>query len=113
MGAGSAAGVPPGVRPVRLREAGPQLSDRDVGLMTHAVALANWHAVHEHCPRCGAVTVPEQAGHPRRCPVDGSEHFPRLAPAVLMLVTHPHDRRLPARDAEWTARTGAILARLP
>ena len=27
----------------RLREVGPLLSDRDAGLMTHAVALANWH----------------------------------------------------------------------
>ena len=69
-----------GARPASLREAGPLLSDRDAGLMTHAVALANWHAVHTHCPRCGAVTVPEQAGHSRRCPVDGSEHFPRLDP---------------------------------
>ena len=109
-GAGSEAGLPPGVRPVSLREAGPQLTDRDVGLMTHAVALANWHAVHEHCPRCGAVTVPEQAGHSRRCPVDGSEHFPRLDPAVIMLVTDPDDRCLLARNAQWPERRVSILA---
>jgi NAD+ diphosphatase len=109
-GAGSEAGLPPGVRPVSLREAGPLLSDRDVGLMTHAVALANWHAVHTHCPRCGAVTVPEQAGHSRRCPVDGSEHFPRLDPAVIMLVTDPDDRCLLARNAQWPERRVSILA---
>jgi NAD+ diphosphatase len=99
-----------GVRPVSLREAGPQLSDRDVGLMTHAVGLGNWHAVHTHCPRCGAVTVPEQAGHSRRCPVDGSEHFPRLDPAVIMLVTDPDDRCLLARNAQWPPRRVSILA---
>jgi NAD+ diphosphatase len=99
-----------GVRPVSLREAGPHLSDRDVGLMTHAVGLANWHAVHTHCPRCGAVTVPEQAGHSRRCPVDGSEHFPRLDPAVIMLVTDPDDRCLLARNAQWPERRVSILA---
>jgi NAD+ diphosphatase len=98
------------VRPVSLREAGPRLSDRDVGLMTHAVGLANWHAVHEHCPRCGAVTVPEQAGHSRRCPVDGSEHFPRLDPAVIMLVTDPDDRCLLARNAQWPEGRVSILA---
>ncbi len=108
--AGSQAGLPPGVRPVSLREAGPLLSDRDVGLMTHAVGLANWHAVHTHCPRCGAVTVPEQAGHSRRCPVDGSEHFPRLDPAVIMLVTDPDDRCLLARNAQWPERRVSILA---
>jgi NAD+ diphosphatase len=101
---------PPGVRPVSLREAGPHLSDRDVGLLVHAVGLANWHAVHGHCPRCGAVTVPEQAGHSRRCPVDGSEHFPRLDPAVIMLVTDPDDRCLLARNAQWPQRRVSILA---
>jgi NAD+ diphosphatase len=105
-----AADLPPGVRPVSLREAGPQLSDRDVGLMVHAVGLANWHAVHGHCPRCGAVTVPEQAGHSRRCTVDGSEHFPRLDPAVIMLVTDPDDRCLLARNAQWPERRVSILA---
>jgi NAD+ diphosphatase len=100
----------PGARPVSLREAGPQLSDRDVGLMVHAVGIANWHAVHTHCPRCGAVTVPEQSGHSRRCPVDGSEHFPRLDPAVIMLVTDPDDRCLLARNALWPERRVSILA---
>jgi NAD+ diphosphatase len=99
-----------GARPVSLREAGPQLSDRDAGLMTHAVALANWHAVHGHCPRCGAVTEPELAGHARRCVVDGSQHFPRLDPAVIMLVTDPDDRCLLARNAMWPERRVSILA---
>jgi NAD+ diphosphatase len=105
-----AAETSPGARPVSLREAGPHLSDRDVGLMVHAVGIANWHAVHTHCPRCGAVTMPEQAGHSRRCPVDGSEHFPRLDPAVIMLVTDPEDRCLLARNALWPERRVSILA---
>jgi NAD+ diphosphatase len=100
----------PGARPVSLREAGPLLSDRDAGLMTHAVALANWHEVHGHCPRCGAVTEPELAGHARRCVADGSEHFPRLDPAVIMLVTDPGDRCLLARNALWPERRVSILA---
>ncbi len=98
------------VRSATLREVGPQLSDRDVGLMTHAVALGNWHAVHGHCPRCGAVTEPELAGHARRCVADGSEHFPRLDPAVIMLVTDPEDRCLLARNAMWPEKRVSILA---
>jgi NAD+ diphosphatase len=100
----------PGVRPAGLRQAAPLLSDRDAGLLTHAVALANWHATHTHCPRCGAVTVPESAGHMRRCPVDDSEHFPRVDPAVIMLVTDREDRALLARNRTWPARRVSILA---
>jgi len=108
----AAAAAVPGseIRSAGLRQAGPQLSDRDVGLMTHAVALANWHAVHGHCPRCGAVTEPELAGHARRCVADGSEHFPRLDPAVIMLVTDPEDRCLLARNAMWPEKRVSILA---
>ncbi len=83
------------VRAVPLREAGPLLSDRDAGLLTHAVALANWHETFTHCPRCGAVTAPISSGHARKCPVDGSEHFPRVDPAMIVLVTE-RCRSLPA-----------------
>jgi NAD+ diphosphatase len=99
-----------GARPVTLRQAGPLLSDRDVGLLTHAVGLGNWHEVFTHCPRCGTVTEPAQAGHTRVCPADGSEHFPRLDPAVIMLVTDPQDRALLARNARWPERRVSILA---
>ncbi len=100
----------PDVRAAHLREVGPQLSDRDAGLMTHAVALANWHETFTHCPRCGAATSPEASGHARRCPVDGSEHFPRVDPAMIVLVTDPDDRCLLARNVMWPARRVSILA---
>jgi NAD+ diphosphatase len=106
--AGSATG--PAVRPASLREVGQLLDDRDAGLLTHAVALANWHATSTHCSRCGALTEPVSSGHSRRCPVDGSEHFPRLDPAVIMLVTDPADRCLLARNSSWPERRVSILA---
>ncbi len=100
----------PGLRPASLREAGPLLSDRDAGLLTHAVALANWHETFTHCPRCGAPTEPIASGHARKCPVDGSEHFPRVDPAMIVLVTDPADRALLARNAQWPPGRVSILA---
>jgi NAD+ diphosphatase len=99
-----------GVRAASLREVGALLSDRDAGLLTHAVALANWHATHTHCPIDGTPTVPDPGGHSTRCPADGSEHFPRTDPAVIMLVTDPDDRCLLARNAAWPGRRVSILA---
>jgi NAD+ diphosphatase len=98
------------VRPVPLREAGPLLSDRDAGLMTHAVALGNWHETFTHCPRCGSPTDPILSGHARKCPVDASEHFPRVDPAMIVLVTDGRDRCLLARNAMWPERRVSILA---
>jgi len=98
------------LRRAGLREAGYLLADRDAGLLTHAVALANWHAVATFCPRCGSPTEPIMAGHARRCPADSSEHFPRIDPAVIMLVTDPADRCLLARNVQWPPRRVSVLA---
>jgi NAD+ diphosphatase len=98
------------VQPMSLRQVGALLSDRDAGLLTHAVALANWHDTHTHCPRDGTPTVPAPAGHLTTCPTDGSEHFPRLDPAVIMLVTDPDDRCLLARNALWPQGRMSVLA---
>ncbi|HYB46033.1 MAG TPA: NAD(+) diphosphatase [Streptosporangiaceae bacterium] len=99
-----------GIHKATLREVGALLPDRDAGLLTHAVALANWHDTHTHCPLCGSATFPDPAGHSTFCPVDGSEHFPRTDPAVIMLVTDPQDRCLLARNAAWPGRRVSILA---
>jgi NAD+ diphosphatase len=99
-----------GVRAASLREVGTLLGDRDAGLFTHAVALANWHDTHTHCPLDGTPTVPDPAGHSAVCPADGSEHFPRTDPAVIMLITDPDDRCLLARNAAWPGRRVSILA---
>jgi NAD+ diphosphatase len=106
----SSAASADGVRAVSLREAGSLLGDRDAGLFTHAVALANWLDTHTHCPLDGIPTVPEPGGHSSRCPKDGTEHFPRTDPAVIMLVTDPDDRCLLARNAAWPGRRVSILA---
>jgi NAD+ diphosphatase len=99
-----------GYKAVALRQAGAVLSDRDAGLFTHAVALANWHDSHTHCPRCGTATVPAPAGHLTTCPNDRTEHFPRLDPAVIMLVIDVDDRCLLARNASWPDRRMSVLA---
>ena len=93
-----------------LREVGARLNPRDVGLATTAVALAAWHAHHPRCPRCGSPTVVEQAGWVRRCPQDGSEHYPRTDPAVIMAVVDPDDRLLLGHAAQWPADRFSTLA---
>jgi NAD+ diphosphatase len=100
----------PDAKPMPLRSAGALLTDRDSGLLTHAVALANWHGTHTHCPQCGTATVPAPAGHLTTCPADGTEHFPRLDPAVIMLVVDPDDRLMLARNALWPPRRMSVVA---
>ena len=99
-----------GAQPRGLRDVGALLSDRDAGLMVHAVGLANWHLSHPRCPRCGAPTTSVRGGSVRRCPDDSSEHFPRTDPAMIVLVTDGTDRCVLGRQAIWPAGLYSTLA---
>lgn len=96
--------------PAGLRQAGGLLGDRDAGLLVYAVALEAWHATHEFCPRCGTRTAVQAGGHIRVCPHDSSQHFPRVDPAVIMLVRDADDRCLLARGPQWPEGRLSILA---
>ncbi|MER7654335.1 NAD(+) diphosphatase [Streptomyces albidoflavus] len=97
-------------RAAGLREAGLLLSPRDAGLLVHAVALENWQRLHRFCSRCGERTVIAAAGHIRRCPACGAEHYPRTDPAVIMLVTDDQDRALLGRQVHWPEGRFSTLA---
>jgi len=93
-----------------LREVGASLTDLDVGLLTSAVALQAWHQRHPRCPRCGAQTEVAQAGWIRACRADGSEHFPRTDPAVIMLVHDGAGHCVLARGPQWPPGRMSVLA---
>ncbi len=108
------AGLPSGSSRAGLRELGHLLDDEHAGLLVHAIALSNWHETHPRCPRCGTPTEPISAGHARRCPADGSQHFPRTDPAMIVLVLDGRppgeDRCLLGRQARWPAGRFSTLA---
>jgi NAD+ diphosphatase len=93
-----------------LRSVGARLGDLDAGVLTTATGLANWHSRHGFCPLCGQPTEPAQAGWTRVCPADGSEHYPRTAPAVIMSVVDDQDRILLARGAGFAPAGMSVLA---
>jgi NAD+ diphosphatase len=93
-----------------LREVGGATDDLHAALLTSAVALEQWHARHQHCPRCGAITAETQAGWTRTCPNDGSEHFPRTDPAVIMVVHDGGDLCLLGRGHTWGEGRFSTLA---
>ena len=93
-----------------LRQLGSRLSDRDVGLLTEALAILNWHASHLFSPRTGEATVIEKGGWVRRDPVSGTEVFPRTDPAIIVGVTDADDRLLLGANALWESNRYSLLA---
>lgn len=93
-----------------LREVGSELDDVDTGVFTSAMALAHWHRRAPFCPGCGTATIPGDGGWVRRCPADGSEHYPRTDAAIIVAVTDSDDRLLLAQGANWVERRMSLLA---
>jgi NAD+ diphosphatase len=93
-----------------LREVGPAIDDLDASLVVSAIGLEQWHQRHGFCPRCGSPTVERQAGWTRECTTDGSVHFPRTDPAVIMIVHDGGDRALLGRGHQWGPGRFSTLA---
>ena len=106
--------MPHDARTRSVRSAAAQLTPDDLGILLHAVAITGWHESHPRCPRCGEPTVVVHAGYGRRCPRDGSEHYPRTDPAVIVLVIDETPGRpsrcLLGRQAVWPAGRFSTLA---
>ena len=100
--------VPRGA-PGDLRQLGVLMQDEELALLGYARALVHWHREHRHCSRCGSRSEVAQAGHERVCPRCQAQHFPRLDPAIIVLVTHG-ERCLLGRQAAWQPRRYATLA---
>ena len=64
-----------------------------------AVQLVEWQRTHRFCGRCGIATEEAPGERARRCPSCGLLAYPRLAPAVIMLVECDDGRALLARNA--------------
>ncbi|MBD3730353.1 MAG: NAD(+) diphosphatase [Sphingomonadales bacterium] len=76
------------------------LSSADLAIYGGARSLADWHARHRFCARCGGRTSPAKGGWQRNCASCGAEHFPRTDPVTIMLVEHG-DRLLLARQPRF------------
>jgi NAD+ diphosphatase len=94
-----------------LRLAGAQLPAQQAGVLAYARAMLHWRGRHRFCGACGAPTRLASAGHVQRCTDEncGIDHFPRLDPAIIVLVTDG-ERALLGRQAAWPAGRYSTIA---
>jgi NAD+ diphosphatase len=100
----AAAALPAQAELRELRPLAPQLAPESAALLAYVRALSYWKARHRFCGVCGAANRAARAGHVMRCTREGcgTEAFPRLDPAIIVLVTDPTgDRALLGRQASW------------
>ncbi|MEO3780998.1 NAD(+) diphosphatase [Micromonospora sp. B11E3] len=68
-----------------------RLGPGDAAVQAYARGLLHWHRQQRHCGGCGAATVSHDGGHVRACagPDCGRLLFPRIEPAIIVLVEAP------------------------
>jgi NAD+ diphosphatase len=75
-----------------------------------AVQLVEWARTHRFCGRCGAATEEAPGERARVCPACALLAYPRLAPAVIMLVERDDGRALLARNVNFPVGVFSCLA---
>lgn len=95
-----------------LRAVGMLLPREEGAMLAYARALVSWHARHGFCSACGAPSEASRGGHQRRCSdaACGASHFPRIDPAVIMLVHDGGDRCVLGRQKIWRPGMHSTLA---
>jgi NAD+ diphosphatase len=107
--------APPDVDPQgefrELRFFGALLPQDEAGLLAYARALTLWRQRHRFCGVCGSPTRGTRAGHVLVCSNAAcrSEQFPRIDPAIIVLVTDG-ERVLLGRQASWPAGRYSTIA---
>jgi len=80
-----------------LRELFGQLEEPIHGVAGRAFQIVEWYLNHAFCGRCGSQTELAVGERARGCPNCGATYFPRINPAVIMLVER-EGRMLLARN---------------
>ncbi|MCW3813222.1 NAD(+) diphosphatase [Micromonospora sp. DR5-3] len=93
------------------------LTPAEAAVQAYAKGLLHWHRGQRYCGGCGAATAARDGGHVRSCtgPDCGRVLFPRIEPAVIVLVEAPGepDRCLLARhrgaaEDSWSTLAGFV-----
>jgi NAD+ diphosphatase len=96
---------------VDLRLASLDMDAKHAGVLAYAKALLYWQYRHAFCGLCGSVNTLGSAGHKMVCsnPDCARESFPRIDPAIIVLVTHD-DACLLGRNHSWPEKRFSALA---
>ena len=102
--------IPDGHRLEGLRPLHGHLSDAEWNIGGRATQLWDWYRDHQFCGRCGNSMEMSAGERSMHCPADGLLAYPKLAPAVIVLVERDDGRALLGRSGRWDTPMYSTLA---
>jgi len=101
--------VPSGWRRSALRAAMLQFPDALMGVASRAAQVLEWDRAHRHCGVCGTLTEAQAHERSRKCPACGHAAYPRLSPAMMVLIWRGRELLL-ARSPHYAPGMFSALA---
>ncbi|MCP3934807.1 MAG: NAD(+) diphosphatase [Actinomycetia bacterium] len=95
---------------VHLRSLYTRVPEPEWMLAGRAEQIIQWDRTHRYCGRCGSETELHQNDRARQCPACGFLAYPRLAPAVIVLVERDDGKILLAHGRQFPGRFFSTLA---
>ncbi len=94
-----------------LRRYSIDMDAKHAGILAYAKALHYWQHRHRFCGVCGSPNLLRSAGHRMVCSNEecARQSFPRIDPAIIVLVTHG-DACLLGRNPRWPQKRFSTLA---
>src|SRR6185312_15069961 len=103
------AAPPPGMAFEGLRKLWSRLDDDTYATAGRAVQIVEWDRSHQFCGRCAAPVERVDGEHAKRCPRCRLVFYPRLSPAVIVLVERGEEALL-GRNARFPGAMYSTLA---
>lgn len=94
---------------IDLRRAAGAWPPTVAGAFAYARGMLHWRARNRHCGACGAAVEFQRGGFVAHCPACGSDHYPRVDPAVIVAVSDG-ERLLLGRQPGWVPGRWSVLA---
>ncbi len=101
--------IPPKMGLYGLRNIYGRLSDSLFAIAMKAVHMMEWEGSNRYCGRCGKEMAPAPSMNALECSVCGNVIFPRISPAVIVLV-EKDGQILLARGERFTSDFYSVLA---
>lgn len=92
-----------------LRELYGVIDDELYAVCGRAIQIVDWDRTHQYCGHCGTPTTQLDYERAKRCPKCGLVNYPRLSPAIIVLVSRG-DEVLLARAPRFRDGMYSVLA---
>jgi len=97
-----------------LRTLFGRFDDLHIGVASRASQIIDWDRTHQFCGRCGTPTVPRTDERARVCPSCRLTAYPRISPAIMVLITRGREillgRKATFPQGRYSALAGFVEA---